>query len=144
MTSRAGLAAALLALAALAGCSTPSRGPQADSAPPAGEAPATGTAPSDSVTIARLDREARALARTDGCGDAGACRTAPLGHRPCGGPREYLVYCARTTDSVALFRKLDSLQRAEMARNAASGAMGTCDFREPPAVTASGGQCRAR
>jgi hypothetical protein len=53
------------------------------------------------------------------------------------------VYCARTTDSVALYRKLDELARAEREYNRKQGLMSTCEFRMPPAVTASGGSCRA-
>jgi hypothetical protein len=108
-------------------------------APPAGDQ----SVASDSTTLARLEAEARALARADGCEAAGDCRVAPLGARPCGGPREYLVYCARRTDSAALFRKLGELQRAEQAYNERQGLMGTCEFRTPPSTTLMGGSCRA-
>jgi len=95
----------------------------------------------DRTRLARLEREARALARTDGCSASETCRTAPVGWRGCGGPRTYLVYCAATTDSVALYRKLDELKEAEIAYNAKSGMMSTCEMRMPPVVTASGGRC---
>ena len=95
----------------------------------------------DRTRLARLEREARALARMDGCSASEGCRTAPVGWRGCGGPRTYLVYCAATTDSVALFRKLDELKEAEVAYNAKSGMMSTCEMRMPPVVTASGGRC---
>lgn len=93
--------------------------------------------------VQRLEREARALAPTDGCQTDADCRAAPVGDRPCGGPRTYVVYCARTTDSVALYRKLDELARAERAYNAEQGLASTCEFRMPPRVVASGGSCRA-
>jgi len=113
-------------------------------APPsrAAPAPGAGEAPADTNRIARLEREARALAHADGC-SAGACRTAPVGSRPCGGPREYVVYCAATTDSAALFAKLAELARAEEAFNAASGMASTCEYRMPPNVTVQGGRCVA-
>jgi hypothetical protein len=95
----------------------------------------------DRTRLARLEREARALAKSDGCNSSEACRTAPVGWRGCGGPRTYLVYCAATTDSVALYRKLDELKEAEIAYNAKSGMMSTCEMRMPPVVTASGGRC---
>src|SRR5438046_3166798 len=61
-------------------------------------------APVDDLTrLARLEREARTLAKTDGCSASESCRTAPVGWRGCGGPRTYLVYCAATTDSAALY-----------------------------------------
>ena len=92
--------------------------------------------------LSRLEREARALARTDGCDSVAQCRTAPVGWRSCGGPRTYLVYCAATTDTVALFRKLAELEVAEKDYNLKSGLMSTCIMREPPQVSLRGRSCR--
>jgi hypothetical protein len=105
--------------------------------------PAAGPAETDQERIRRLEREARELAKVNGCQSSGDCRAAPVGDRPCGGPRTYLVYCARTTDSAALYRKLDELARAERDYNQKQGQMSTCEFRMPPEVVASGGSCRA-
>jgi hypothetical protein len=99
---------------------------------------------SDSGRVARLEREARAIANIDGCSSAEQCRAAPVGDRPCGGPRDYIVYCARTTDSAALYHKLAELRQAEIELNKRSGAMSTCEFRMPPETGLSGGSCRAR
>jgi hypothetical protein len=89
-----------------------------------------------------LEREARALAKTEGCSSVNACRTAPVGWRGCGGPRTYLVYCAASTDSAALFRKLKELEAAERSYNAKSGMMSTCEMRMPPKVTLDGRTCK--
>lgn len=96
----------------------------------------------DKADIARLESEARAIAKTTGCSSASACRTAPVGSRACGGPRTYIVYCAASTDSAALFAKLAELERAEKAYNTKTGAMSTCEFRMPPKTELSGGSCR--
>lgn len=148
----------LVVLAMLAGCKVSRMGQATDTTAPAAPAPsvgATAAVPAPTPTedpqirageqeeLQRLEREARALAKTAGCDRSGDCRTAPVGSRPCGGPRDYVVYCARTTDSVALFRKLDELARKEQDYNKRAGLMSTCEFRAPPAVTASGGSCRA-
>lgn len=93
--------------------------------------------------IRRLEREASALARADGCTSGGECRAAPVGDRACGGPRTYIVYCARTTDSAALYRKLDELAEAERAYNRQQGLVSTCEFRLPPRLVAGLGTCRA-
>jgi hypothetical protein len=93
--------------------------------------------------VARLEREARALVRTDGCDAASGCATAPLGERACGGPREYLVYCRAGTDSAALFGKLAELARAERAWNERRGAVSTCEMRLPPATELVGQRCQA-
>ena len=92
--------------------------------------------------LVRLEQEARAIARTEGCSGAAACRTAPVGWRGCGGPRSYVVYCAATTDTVALMSKLKELEDAERAYNAATGMASTCEFRMPPGVRLDGGRCR--
>jgi hypothetical protein len=125
------------ALAFLVACAAP---PQhaADSA-----MQRSGDAANDTARLARLEREARAIAKTEGCSSASACRTAPVGWRVCGGPRTYIVYCPATTDSVALFRKLDELKAAETAYNEQSGMLSTCEMRLPPAVTVQAGRCMA-
>jgi hypothetical protein len=101
------------------------------------------SAESDSARVARLEREARAMANSEGCSASSQCRTAPVGDRPCGGPRGYIVYCARTTDSLALHRKLAELIAAERELNEKTGAMSTCEFRLPPNVGLVGGACSA-
>jgi hypothetical protein len=125
------------ALVLLAGCAAPPPR-SAESAIARSDA-----APTDTVRLARLEREARALAMTGGCATASTCRTAPLGLRACGGPRAYIAYCAATTDSIALFRKLDELKAADSAYNEATGMMSTCEMRLPSRVTLEGGRCAA-
>jgi len=126
-----------LSLLFLAACSTPRAGSTDETT--SSRSPIVAT--SDSATVVRLERESRALARADGCTSAATCRAAPLGSRPCGGPRDYLVYCASTTDSATLSAKLDSLRVAEERWNQARGIASTCEFREPPAVAVQGGSC---
>ena len=126
------------ALAILVACAGPQQQRVADSAMSKG-----GDTPNDTARLARLEREARALAKTEGCATAADCRTAPVGWRGCGGPRTYVAYCAASTDSIALFKKLDELKAAETAYNEATGMMSTCEMRMPPTVTVQGGRCTA-
>lgn len=114
------------------------RAPSTESLPPTRNEVDT----ADQSKLTRLEREARALAKRDGCSAIQQCRTAPVGWRACGGPRTYIVYCAATTDTVALFRKLDELKRAEQAYNAESGMMSTCEYRVAPGVKLEGRSCR--
>lgn len=97
----------------------------------------------DTARLARLEREARALVRETGCESASSCRTAPVGSRACGGPRDYVVYCAATTDTATLLRTLEDLGRAEAGLNERSGAVSTCEMRLPPSVGLQGGRCAA-
>ena len=107
--------------------------------------PSKGAAATDDTTrLAALERDARALVRSTGCAAASSCRTAPVGWRACGGPRTYVVYCAASTDTVALMRKLEELKRAEMDYLERSGMASTCEMRLPPAVGIEAGSCGAR
>src|SRR5882672_7586613 len=94
----------------------------------------TGDQKADWAQIVAIEDAAKALVKTDGCSSAGECRTAPVGSKACGGPRYYLVYCSRTTDSVALFKKLDAVTNAERAYNQRYNIASTCEFRMPPTV----------
>lgn len=150
MTSRSPLRSTLLvvapaALLALgAGCARPPLSGDADStASPRRDAQQGATGTPSRSDLERLEREARALAKVEGCEQSGQCRTAPVGSRACGGPRSYLPYCPLTTDSAALFSKLDELARAESEFNRRSGMVSTCEFRMPPGVEVVGGQCVA-
>jgi len=142
---------AAVAMLAAAGCSTQSRGVgdtarKATIATPSATSEATPGAAHDTISaqarIARLEADARALVKMTGCNSATECHTAPVGERACGGPRDYLVYCPATTDTVALFQKLDQLKAAEVEYNKSSNAMSTCEFRMPPKISLIGGSCR--
>ena len=127
----------------LASCSQAAPG-GAPSGPDGDKIVLTGDQKADWAQIVALENEAKALVKTDGCSSAGECRTAPVGSKACGGPRYYLVYCSRTTDSTALFRKLDAVATAEREYNTRYKIMSTCEFRLPPQVALSGGSCQAQ
>jgi hypothetical protein len=104
----------------------------------------TGNKKADWAQIVALEDQAKALVKSDGCASVGECKTAPVGSRACGGPRYYLVYCSASTDSAALYRKLDAVAAAEREYNAKYQIASTCEFRMPPQVALSGGSCRAQ
>ena len=104
----------------------------------------TGDQKADWAQVVALEDQAKALVKPDGCASAGECRTAPVGSRACGGPRYYLVYCSKTTDSAALFQKLDAVANAEREYNQRYNIASTCEFRMPPTVALSGASCQAK
>jgi hypothetical protein len=104
----------------------------------------TGDQKADWAQIVALEDRAKALVKADGCSSAAQCRTAPVGSRACGGPRYYLVYCSQTTDSAALFQKLEAVASAERAYNQRYNIASTCEFRMPPTVALSGESCQAK
>ena len=134
--ARVAVAGVMLSVIGVACASPAPRG--ADSS-----APASRGAADDTARLAQLEREARAVIRTTGCDAGTSCRTAPVGWRACGGPRDYVVYCAASTDTVALRRKLEELERAEKAYNERAGMVSTCEMRLPPNVGLQGGSCAA-
>lgn len=117
---------------------------QAQSDPSADKVVFTGDQKSDWNQIVALENQAKTLAKTDGCSSADQCRTAPVGSRACGGPRYYLVYCSKTTDSAALFKKLEAVAAAEQEYNKRYQLVSTCEFRMPPTVALIGSSCQAQ
>lgn len=123
------------------GCSSANQNP---SDPPPGKIIFTGDQKTDWNQIVALENQAKALVKTDGCSTSDQCRTAAVGSRACGGPRYYLVYCAKTTDSAALFDKLKEVAAAEEEYNKRYQLVSTCEFRMPPKVALIGTACQAQ
>jgi hypothetical protein len=132
--ARAIVTSASIALLSAASCAAPGSSSAGDVS--------TDTAAARAQLV-QLEADAKALVKTTGCSASTQCRTAPVGAKGCGGPRLYFVYCAATTDSVALFKKLDELKAAEIKYNQSVNAISTCEFRLPPGVVADAGSCRA-
>lgn len=97
----------------------------------------------DEARVRQLEQQVRSIARTDGCERADQCAAAPMGAKPCGGPRTYLVYCKATTDETALMRALDQLKRAEESYNRAAGLISDCGITPQPGVRLEGRTCTA-
>lgn len=92
----------------------------------------------------QLASEARALAKPRGCDKVEECEVAGFGHKPCGGPREYLAYCSRTTDVKALREKLEALEKAEREWQVEAGIKSNCGLTHMPQPQWVDGECRAR
>jgi len=133
-----GVAAGLIA------CSQGTSGAPSDPGSGSGKFTITGDQKADWAQIVALENAAKALVDTTGCASSGECRTAPVGSRGCGGPRYYLVYCSRTTDSAALFTRLAAVSDAERQYNTKYKIVSTCEFRMPPTIALSGGFCKAQ
>lgn len=136
---------ALLGFALLSGCAQPPAASGPGDPKPNPDIGGGGSSQTrDWAAIVALEDQAKAIVRTSGCSTDSECRAAPVGSRACGGPRYYLPYCAKTTDSASLFRKLDEVAAAERAYNMKYQIVSTCEFRMPPAVGITAGACAAR
>ena len=93
--------------------------------------------------VTALKKEARALANPNKCAELAQCKVMPLGSKSCGGPTEFVVYCAGSTDEKALEAKAKQASDAEKAKNAANQMMGICTALTPPKLKLEKGQCSA-
>ena len=75
--------------------------------------------------------------------DVAACRTLPLGQKPCGGPWTYLVYSDETSDSVRLKSLAEDYDRIDAERNLECGLASDCALTPEPAVALENGRCVA-
>jgi hypothetical protein len=96
----------------------------------------------DRSEVQQLEDEARRLAVAGPCEDVSQCRAAPVGVQACGGPRDYLVYCATATDERELQRALARLARREERFNRQCDVFSICIFLTEPAVELVDGVCR--
>ena len=147
--TRFNLPLALAMAAVLAACSAPRPDDvlSSDRTPPGGtgqEPILTGVDTARDPTVRRLEREAIAIARTDGCSTVQQCASAPVGSRGCGGPRFYLPYCPLTTDTAALRAKLAEVEKAEQDYNRRNNIVSTCEMRMPGELELASGACRFR
>ena len=85
----------------------------------------------------------RAAARSTPASAPGACRTAGVGERPCGGPFEYVVYSAEAADTLRVAGWAEHVYRLDSLANARFGYASTCEFRGPPPVVLRNGECVA-
>lgn len=92
----------------------------------------------------KLAGEARALAISNGCEKVEECAVTGFGHKSCGGPREFIAYCAKTTDVKALKAKLEELAKAEQAYQTEAGIMSNCGLMRRPRPRLVDGMCRIR
>jgi len=72
---------------------------------------------------------------------AGQCKVIPLGVKPCGGPRNYLVYSMEVTEDQTLRGLVSQYNRCEEQRNERLGLMSDCEFVEQPRPVLRDGRC---
>jgi hypothetical protein len=78
------------------------------------------------------------------CSSPGACRAIPMGAKPCGGPRRYLIYSLELTDSARLAGDVARFNEAEARANKEKGMTSDCNLVLKPQVSCVSGRCLAR
>ena len=71
------------------------------------------------------------------------CRYAGVGSKPCGGPWEYVIYSASSTDSTALAERLTAYNAFEAEMNERYGLASDCSVPNAPVLAYRDGRCVA-
>lgn len=71
------------------------------------------------------------------------CRYVGLGSKPCGGPWEYVVYSASSTDSTALAERMTAYKAFEADMNERYGYGSDCSVPNEPVLAFRDGRCVA-
>lgn len=96
----------------------------------------------DSSDVDRLRREALALIGDAKADDNSQCRVTGFGHKPCGGPEQYVAYSTKDGNEAEILKKIAAYNAAAEAENIRLGRMSDCAVVPKPAVELSGGQCK--
>ena len=71
------------------------------------------------------------------------CRAIALGVKPCGGPREYLIYSIEVTEPRTLHDLVEEYNRCDHDRNQRLGLMSDCEYVAEPTLALNNGMCEA-
>jgi hypothetical protein len=96
----------------------------------------------DSSDVDRLRHEALALIGDAKADDNSQCRVTGFGHKPCGGPAQYVAYSTKDGNEAEILKKIAAYNAAAEAENMRLGRMSDCAVVPKPNVELSGGQCK--
>jgi hypothetical protein len=97
----------------------------------------------DSATSDTLRESIARQVGTATCSSPAVCRALPLGSKPCGGPRRYLVYSLEVTDSARLAADAARYSQTEAQRNREKGLVSDCSMLMEPQVSCVSRRCVA-
>ena len=97
----------------------------------------------DRAQLAEMRRKIDALVGNAAGASIEDCRYAGLGSKPCGGPWEYAIYSASSTDSTALAEWLTAYNAFEAEMNERYGYISDCSLINEPILAYRDGRCVA-
>ncbi|MCH8537803.1 MAG: hypothetical protein LAT66_08540 [Alkalimonas sp.] len=74
--------------------------------------------------------------------DVSQCRVVGFGHKPCGGPAEYITYSVKSSNETVLQQKINSYNKAAEAENIRLGRLSDCAIVPKPEVSLVDGKCQ--
>ena len=97
----------------------------------------------DRAQLAEMRREIEALVGDAAGASIEDCRYSGLGSKPCGGPWEFVIYSASSTDSTALAERLTAYNAFEAEMNERYGYASDCSVPNEPVLAYGDGRCVA-
>lgn len=97
----------------------------------------------DRAQLAEMRREIDALVGDAAGASIEDCRYSGLGSKPCGGPWEYVIYSASSTDSTALAERLTAYNAFEAEMNEHYGYASDCSVPNESVLAYKDGRCVA-
>ena len=97
----------------------------------------------DRAQLAEMRREIDELVGDAASSSIEDCRYAGVGSKPCGGPWEFIIYSASSTDSTALAEKLTAYNAFETEMNERYGYASDCSVPNAPVLAYREGRCVA-
>ncbi|MCC5450685.1 hypothetical protein LMJ53_02910 [Rheinheimera sp. UJ51] len=91
--------------------------------------------------VGQLRAEVLKLTRDKSADNVQQCLVLGLGHKPCGGPAEYIAVSTKGRDEGALLKKISAYNQAVEAENMRKGMMSDCSVVMKPQVQLNNGQC---
>lgn len=92
--------------------------------------------------LSKMRAEIMAMIGEARADDVSQCRVVGFGHKPCGGPAEYITYSVKSSNEALLQQKINSYNKAAEAENIRLGRMSDCAIVPKPEVSLIGGQCK--
>lgn len=99
------------------------------------------SAPEQVLDVAVLRKDVLALIADKQADNVQQCMVLPFGHKPCGGPAEYVAVSTKGKDQALILQKLQAFNQAAEAENLRLGRMSDCAVVPKPQVQLVNGQC---
>lgn len=94
------------------------------------------------VDTKQLHQRLQRLTADKSCVQTAQCKVLPVGHRPCGGPEQYLVYSNQTTDEKLLAITSARYKKLKQEQQQRLGLRSTCQMLPEPLAACQQQQCR--
>lgn len=93
------------------------------------------------VDTKQLHQRLQRLTADKSCQQSTQCKVLPVGHRPCGGPEQYMVYSSKSTDEKLLAITNDRYKKLKQEQQQRLGLRSNCQLVPEPVAACQQQQC---